>query len=59
MPRIEALFAFAAADLAEPRLLDLIRDGLPAYAWTNDEHHPWATTRARRLRSVLTWLTSS
>ena len=59
VPRIEALFAFAAADLAEPRLLDLIRDGLPAYAWTNDEHHPWTTTRSHRLRSVLTWLTSS
>ena len=59
VPRIEALFAFAAADLAEPRLLDLIRDGLPAYAWTNDEHHPWTTTRSPRLRTVLTWLTSS
>jgi hypothetical protein len=59
VPRIEALFAFAAADLEEPRLLDLIRDGLPAYAWTNDEHHPWTTARSRRLRSALTWLTSS
>jgi hypothetical protein len=59
VPRIQALYAFAAADLDEPRLLGLIRDGLPAYAWTNDENHPWATTRSRRLRSVLTWLTSS
>jgi len=59
VPRVQALYAFAAADLDEPRLLDLIRDGLPAYAWTNDENHPWATTRSRRLRSVLTWLTSS
>jgi hypothetical protein len=59
LPRIQALFVFAAADLDEPRLLELVRDGLPAYAWTNDEQHPWTTTRARRLRSVLTWLTSS
>jgi hypothetical protein len=47
------------ADLNEPRLLELIRDGLPAYAWTNDEHHPWTTHRGRWLRPVLTWLTSS
>jgi hypothetical protein len=59
LPRVQALYAFAAADLDEPRLLDLIRDGLPAYAWTNDGDHPWRTARSRRLRSVLTWLTSS
>jgi hypothetical protein len=58
LPRIQALYAFAAADLEEPRLLNLIRDGLPAYAWTNDENHPWTTTRSRRLRSVLGWTTS-
>jgi hypothetical protein len=58
LPRIQALYAFAAADLEEPRLLNLIRDGLPAYAWTNDENHPWTTTRSRRLRSVLGWMTS-
>ena len=59
LPRTQALFTFAAADLGEPRLLDLVQDGLPAYAWTNEEHHPWTTTRARRLRSILTWLTSA
>jgi hypothetical protein len=58
LPRIQALYAFAAADLEEPRLLNLIRDGLPAYAWTNDENHPWTTTRSPRLRSVLGWVTS-
>jgi len=58
LPRIQALYAFAAADLEEPRLLNLIQDGLPAYAWTNDENHPWTTTRSRRLRSVLGWMTS-
>ena len=58
LPRVQALYDWAAADLGEPRLLGLIRDGLPAYAWTNDERHPWTTTRDRRIRSVLTWLTS-
>jgi hypothetical protein len=59
LPRVQALYAFAAADLGEPRLLGFVQDGLPAYAWTNDEDHPWTTTRSRALRSILTWLTSS
>ena len=59
LPRVQALFEFAAADLDEPGLLGLMRDGLPAYAWTNDENHPWTTSRSRRLRPVLAWLTSS
>ena len=59
LPRIQALYAFAAADLDEPRLLGFVQDGLPAYAWTNDEDHPWKTSRNPRLRSVLRALTSS
>ncbi len=59
VPRVPALDDWAAADIGEPRLLGLIRDGLPAYAWTNDSCHPWTTTRDRTIRSVLTWLTSA
>ena len=59
LPRVQALYAFAAADLGEPRLLGFVQDGLPAYAWTNDEDHPWTTSRSPRLRAVLHWLTSS
>jgi hypothetical protein len=59
VPRVQGLFVFAAADLDEPRLLSLVQDGLPAYAWTNDEHHPWTTVRARRLISALSWLTGA
>ncbi len=58
VPRLQALFDWAAADLGEPRLLGLIRDGLPAYAWTNDERHPWTPARGHRIMPVLTWLTS-
>lgn len=59
LPRIQALYAFAAADLNEARLLDLIQDGFPVYAWTYDERHAWTTARARTARSVLSWLTSA
>ena len=58
LPRMQALYAFAAADLNEPRLLDLVRDGFPIYAWTYQDRHAWTTTRARTARSVLSWLTS-
>lgn len=58
MPRSQALYAFAAADLGEPRLLDLIQDGFPVYAWAYDDRHAWTTTQARAVRSVLSWLTS-
>jgi hypothetical protein len=58
VPRLQALYAFAAADLDEPRLLDLIQDGFPVYAWTYEDRHAWTTARARKARSVLSWLTS-
>ena len=57
LPRVQALYEWGAADIGEPRLLGLIRDGLPAYSWTNDEQNHWTTTRNRRIQSALTWLT--
>jgi len=59
VPRLQALYAFAAADLDEPRLLDLIQDGFPVYAWTYEERDAWTTARASKARSVLSWLTSA
>ena len=59
VPRLQALYAFAAADLDEPRLLDLIQDGFPVYAWTYEERDAWTTARAGKARSILSWLTSS
>jgi hypothetical protein len=58
VPRVQALYGFAAADLGEPRILGLVRDGAPVYAWAYDERHVWRTDRARSARSVLSWLTS-
>jgi hypothetical protein len=58
MPRMQELYAFAAADLSEPRLLGLVRDGFPIYAWAYQDRHAWTTERARIARAVLSWLTS-
>ena len=59
LPRSQALYAFVAADLGEPRLLGLVQDGFPVYAWTYEDRHAWTTVRARAARSVLRWLTSA
>lgn len=59
VPRLQALYGFAAADLGEPRLLDLIQDGFPVYAWNYEDRDAWTTMRARRVRSTLSWLTSA
>ncbi len=59
LPRMQALYDFVAADLQEPGLLGLIRDGFPVYAWDYEDRHAWTTARARTARSVLSWLTSA
>jgi len=59
LPRMQALYDFVAADLQEPRLLGLIRDGFPVDAWDYEDRHAWTTARARTARSVLSWLTSA
>jgi hypothetical protein len=59
LPKMQALYEFAASDLDEPRLLDLVKNGFPVYAWAYEDRNAWATTRARSVRSVLSWLTSA
>ena len=59
LPKMQALYEFAARDLDDPRLLDLVRNGFPVYAWPYEDRSVWTTTRARSARSVLSWLTSA
>jgi len=58
LPRMQTLYAFAASDLNLPRLLDLIRDGYPTYAWAYEDRHAWTTAPAWTARSLLSWLTA-
>ena len=50
------LYAHAASELNEPRLLEMIRDGRPGYAWPYEAGYVWTTARApwaiRRLRNL-------
>ena len=41
VPRLQRLYEWSAAELGEPRLLGLIRDGSQIYAWPFEERHVW------------------
>jgi hypothetical protein len=43
VPRLQRLYAWSAAELDEPRLLELVRDGNPVYAWPFAQRHVWRT----------------
>ena len=45
VPRLPRLYEWSAGELAEPRLLELVRDGNPIYAWPFDQRHVWRTPK--------------
>jgi hypothetical protein len=40
-PRLQALYEWSARELAESRLLGLVRDGSPIYAWPFEQRYVW------------------
>ena len=48
VPRLQRLYEWSAEDLAEPRLLELIRDGSPIYAWPFDQRQVWRASNLPR-----------
>src|SRR5262245_8486564 len=46
VPRLQRLYEWSAQEVGEPRLLELVRDGNPIYAWPFERRHVW---RARRV----------
>ena len=43
VPRLQRLYEWSAGELGEPRLLGLVRDGNPIYAWPFEARHVWRT----------------
>jgi hypothetical protein len=41
VPRLQRLYEWSADELAEPRVLGLVLDGNPIYAWPFEERHVW------------------
>ena len=45
VPRLQYIYEWSAAELGEPRLLELVRDGNPIYAWPFEQRHVWRTLK--------------
>jgi hypothetical protein len=45
VPRLQCLYEWSAEELDEPRVLELVRDGNPIYAWPFEERHVWRTPK--------------
>ena len=41
VPRLQRLYEWSSVELGEPRVLELVRDGSPIYAWPVEERHVW------------------
>ena len=41
VPRLQRLYEWSAEELGEPRMLELVREGNPIYAWPFEERHVW------------------
>src|SRR5262245_35423760 len=52
-PRLQRLYEWSAVELCEPRLLDLVRDGSPVYAWPFEHRDVWELARPPRIVRAL------
>ena len=43
VPRLQSLYEWSADELNEPRVLELVRDGNPIYAWPFEQRPVWRT----------------
>jgi len=55
--RVDALYTTSARALGEPRLLELVVDGAPAYTWPADQRHVWKPQSQGRFTSLIEFLT--
>jgi hypothetical protein len=53
VPRLQRLYEWSADELAEPRVLGLVRDGYPVYAWPFEERHVWRSRHVPLAARVL------
>jgi hypothetical protein len=53
VPRLQRLYEWAADELAEPRLLGLVRDGSPIYAWPYEKRRVWRAQHMPFIVAVL------
>jgi hypothetical protein len=56
-PRLQSLYEWSAEELGEPRLLELVRDGSPIYAWPFEKRSVWRATRMPFVGRILEGVT--
>ena len=56
-PRLQRLYEWSAEEVVEPRLLGLVRDGNPTYAWPFGQRHVWRSRQMPFAARVLARLT--
>jgi hypothetical protein len=57
--RIQALYDFTAQSLEEPRVTELVCDGIPAYVWPAAVRRTWLDGGTRVLPRLLAWATGA
>lgn len=57
VPRLQRLYEWSAEELGEARLLELVRNGSPIYAWPFEERHVWRSLQMPPAARALQWLT--
>jgi hypothetical protein len=57
VPRLQRVYEWSAEELDEPRLLELVRDGSPIYAWPLEKRHVWRSPHMPLLGRLLERLT--
>jgi hypothetical protein len=57
VPRLQRMYEWSSEVLREPRLLELVREGNPIYAWPFEERHVWRSERVPPLAHALEHLT--
>jgi hypothetical protein len=57
VPRLQRLYEWSAGELAEPRVLELVRDGSPIYAWPFEERRVWRSRHMPFVARVLARIT--
>jgi hypothetical protein len=56
-PRLQRLYEWSVEELGETRLLGLVRDGSPIYAWPYEQRHVWRAQHMPFVAAVLERLT--
>jgi hypothetical protein len=59
VPRLQPVYEWSAEELGEPRLLELVRDGSPIYAWPFEDRDVWSAPDMPFAARVLARLTRS